>query len=406
MRPIQGGGQPEETMAKRKKKQRSSGKFKQALWQVLRQGIRAALQVSMFRVFDPHSYRRHPQMALADSGKGVQKQGLRVLLGQLVDAVIPRLIVLPVLFLLFVGVIFYSTLCPARVPLQTFPEALRLYYEKVQFFSEDGTELHAWFIPSLSADDVVEDGDQALKRQKPGVVLCHGLGASRDQLLALAGYLNANDFEVLLFDFRACGLSGGETRSLGLRERNDVLAAVHYLADRSSVDKSRIAVVGQDIGGAAALGAAARDHSIDAVVVGDIDADLHTAIDRRLAGLGVLREVSVSAYLAAYKGYFHTSDRQVSSAQMAESLDQQQGLLVLTRKGVADLAESAKLVAKYSHARTVSAELPSSKHPSLTDPQAGAIIVDFLENCWNVPAEPVCGKDESASTEQRMSEDH
>lgn len=371
-------------MAKRKKKQRTRGSLKQALWQTIGHGTKTVLRVLMFRVLDPHSYRRHRRESQGDSADRSQKRGLRVVLGQFVDAVIPRLIVLPVLFLLFVGVIFYTTLCPARVPLRTFPEALRLYYEKVQFVSEDGTRLHAWFIPSLSAEDVVEEGDQALKRQKPGVVLCHGLGASRDQLLALAGYLNANDFEVLLFDFRACGLSGGETRSLGLRERDDVLAAVHYLADRSSVDRDRIAVVGQDIGGAAALGAAARDHSIDAVVVSDIDADLHGAIHRRLEGLGMLRDISVNAYLAAYKGYFHTSDRQVSSAQMAESLDKQQGLLVMTRKGRCDLAESAKLVAKYSHARTVSAELPTSMHPSLTDPLAGSIIVTFLTDCWNL----------------------
>jgi pimeloyl-ACP methyl ester carboxylesterase len=69
-----------------------------------------------------------------------------------------------------------------------------------------------------------------------------------------------------MLDLRGQGESAGAAVTYGLRERTDVLAAVKFLRELSTVDESRVAVVGRDIGGVAALEAAALDSSLAAVV--------------------------------------------------------------------------------------------------------------------------------------------
>ena len=291
-----------------------------------------------------------------------------------------RLLALPLLFFFCIVFIVFFSVRTGRTEIHQFPEGMRLYYEPVQFKSEDGTVLRGWFIPSLDADEVIENGDKALRQKRPGVVLCHGNCWNRGQLLNLAAYLNQQGYEVLLFDFRACGQSEGETRSFGLRERNDVLAAVHYLADQGSVDRDRIAVIGQDVGGIAALGAAARDYSIRALVVADVDKDMRTAISRRMDKSGTFWDLFETAYLRGYQTYFRVSERQLSSVRTAESLSENQSMLFLMRHDNPSLKESAHTIVSHSKAN---AELRVIKTPyssTLTDSnRVGPPIVKFLE---------------------------
>lgn len=129
--------------------------------------------------------------------------------------------------------------------------------EEVTFSSvDDSLNISGWFFAATGS------------RPAPAIVLCHGVWTGRRECLPLALRLWQSGYNVLCFDFRAHGLSGGRYTSVGRHETNDVIGAVHYLSQRPEVDPERIAVIGFSMGAAATIQAAARCDKI-AVVVAD-----------------------------------------------------------------------------------------------------------------------------------------
>jgi uncharacterized protein len=108
--------------------------------------------------------------------------------------------------------------------------------EPVSFVTSDGVALKGWWWPG-------QDSTRA-------VVLLHGLGANRLQMLARAKWLHETGYSVLLFDFRGCGESGGKS-TLGFAERHDVEAAIKFLREKKAV--KQMAIVAQSMGAAAAV---------------------------------------------------------------------------------------------------------------------------------------------------------
>ncbi|HYY88328.1 MAG TPA: alpha/beta hydrolase [Chloroflexota bacterium] len=127
--------------------------------------------------------------------------------------------------------------------------------EEVTFAStEDDLPLSGWFFRSPET------------LPAPTVLLCHGVWTGRRECLPMALRFHQAGYNVLCFDFRAHGLSGGRFTSVGHHETKDVLGAVDYLRQRSEVDPLRIGVVGFSMGAAATIQAAARCPDIAAVV--------------------------------------------------------------------------------------------------------------------------------------------
>jgi uncharacterized protein len=102
------------------------------------------------------------------------------------------------------------------------------------------------------------------------VILVHGLSSTKDHphVVALAECIRARSLDVLSYDARGHGESGGLC-TLGDLERNDVAAAVIHA--RSS--HSRVALVGASMGAVAALAYAATDPELAGVVVVSSPAD-------------------------------------------------------------------------------------------------------------------------------------
>lgn len=149
--------------------------------------------------------------------------------------------------------------------LPEYPFAART--ETVHFPSLDGTPLDGWLVPS--------DLPRAA-----AVVLLHGYGNSKPQLLPQAAYLHRAGYHVLLIDFRNRGQSGGGAVTVGAMEPHDVRGAVSYLLTRPEVIAERIAVQGVSLGAAAAILAASADTRITAVVAESAFTDLAGAIRR------------------------------------------------------------------------------------------------------------------------------
>ncbi len=144
-----------------------------------------------------------------------------------------------------------ALISPRRRPVASSPAERGLSFEPVTFISTDGLHLAGWYIPSHNGATII---------------LCHGLGANRLDMLPQAVLLAEHGYGSLLFDFRAHGESEGEMVTYGYAETDDVLAAVDYLLARPDVDPQRIGILGGSLGAATAIRAAARSTHLKAVV--------------------------------------------------------------------------------------------------------------------------------------------
>lgn len=127
------------------------------------------------------------------------------------------------------------------------------------FVTRDDVTLAGWWIPARRPYDGSEPPAGWGERT---VLLCHGLGSSKSNALPAAEHLLRAGYNVLAFDFRAHGGSGGHVTSFGDGERLDVLAAVAWLRANRPGQAKQIFGVGASMG-AAALIAAAADPSDD-----------------------------------------------------------------------------------------------------------------------------------------------
>jgi fermentation-respiration switch protein FrsA (DUF1100 family) len=131
------------------------------------------------------------------------------------------------------------------------PEAVGLEYESVALTTTDGVELSAWYLPGTN---------------RAGVVVMHGSGSTRSDVLDQAAVLAGIGYAVLLIDARGHGDSDGTAMDFGWYGDLDIAAGTEFLATRADIDPGRIGVVGFSMGGEEAIGAAATDPRIRAVV--------------------------------------------------------------------------------------------------------------------------------------------
>lgn len=108
-----------------------------------------------------------------------------------------------------------------------------------------------WFVPG---------------RSQSTVILLHGFGCRRQEMLNRALVLNRAGYSTLLFDLHGQGDSDGDAVTLGFYERRDAVAAVEYLKTRDDVDGSNLGMLGVSMGGSVAIMAAAMTPDIKAVV--------------------------------------------------------------------------------------------------------------------------------------------
>lgn len=109
----------------------------------------------------------------------------------------------------------------------------------------------------------------------PSIILLHQCDMDRHAWDGLAKDLAAQGFNVLTFDFRSHGDSGGEkvtdpeARRVAQQTKwpGDSDAAFAYLLSQKGVDKSRIAAGGASCGVGQAAALAARHHEIKALVL-------------------------------------------------------------------------------------------------------------------------------------------
>ena len=161
-----------------------------------------------------------------------------------------------------------------RDPQEDHPSNYDLVFEDVEFPSRRGdVMLSGWYLPG-------EDSS-------PHLIFVHGIGSVRsgDNAVELAARMVEHGYNVLLFDLRGHGSSGGDKVSGGYFERWDVLGAFDYLVERG-VDPGRtgqIGLIGFSMGAATSIMAAAEEPRIVAVVADSPYADATDLIAREAA---------------------------------------------------------------------------------------------------------------------------
>jgi fermentation-respiration switch protein FrsA (DUF1100 family) len=154
---------------------------------------------------------------------------------------------------------------PIRRPVGQIPQQLAGIAASVSFLARDGTRLSGWFLPSGNANT--------------GVILLHGHGSNRRQMIARAQFLHGSGFAVLLYDARGQGLSEGDKVSAGWYETADLLGAIDYF---QSIGFSRIGCIGASQGGATiALTGARLPQAVKWVILEGTYPTMRDAIDRR-----------------------------------------------------------------------------------------------------------------------------
>lgn len=119
------------------------------------------------------------------------------------------------------------------------PATWGLKYETIDFKSCDGTPLHGWFIPAKN------------QTPKGTVVFSHGNSGSIGYHLGFVAWLADSSYNVIMYDYRGFGKSGGTVDRRGMI--NDVKAAFAHAASRHDVDPSRLISYGHSLGGAQSI---------------------------------------------------------------------------------------------------------------------------------------------------------
>lgn len=119
------------------------------------------------------------------------------------------------------------------------PETWGFKYEDVRFDSADGTPLHGWFMPARG------------KKAKGTIVFSHGNAGAIGHHLGFTMWLVEAGYNVLMYDYRGFGKSGGSVDRRGMID--DVKAAFSYVRQRKDVDQTRLVSFGHSLGGAKSI---------------------------------------------------------------------------------------------------------------------------------------------------------
>lgn len=148
---------------------------------------------------------------------------------------------------------------PDRAPID-----FGVIYDDVAITTDDGLRLTAWSIPSQNGALVIAQ---------------HGYKSSRGEMLNEAAMLHKHGYGVLIPALRAHDMSDGSIISFGGREVGDLQRWVDFAASLPEVDPGRIGMLGNSLGGALVIEAAARTPSVRAVATNAAFSSLSDTLD-------------------------------------------------------------------------------------------------------------------------------
>jgi alpha-beta hydrolase superfamily lysophospholipase len=177
-----------------------------------------------------------------------------------------------------------AILCPVRRPLLKHPD---LGHEDVSFES-DGVVLRGWIF-------------RAQPPRRGLLVYLHGIADNRQSGLGVARRFIAKGYDVLLYDSRAHGTSGGTFCSYGYHEKRDLVRALNQA---HALRSEAVILMGHSLGAAVALQAAAIEPRVRGVIAVSSFSDLETIVNDRKPWFATRGDVTAALALAARRGDF------------------------------------------------------------------------------------------------------
>ncbi len=116
---------------------------------------------------------------------------------------------------------FLLNISPPKFRTTGDPTDFGLEYEAVRFKTNDGLTLAGWLIPG--------------KKKSPTIIVGHGYPFDKGNILPVVTFLHP-DYTLFLFDLRSFGESEGRITTAGIKEIEDVNAAVKYLKTRKDIN--------------------------------------------------------------------------------------------------------------------------------------------------------------------------
>jgi alpha-beta hydrolase superfamily lysophospholipase len=230
------------------------------------------------------------------------------------------------------------------------PGDLGLRYEDVQFTAEDGISLHGWYLESPGA--------------RGTLVLVHDFDGTRADkmhgLLTLQRDYLRRGFNVLAFDLRGRGESGGTRDYLGARERRDLPAAVEFAKDRAPM--LPVVVHGFGLGGAlAVVGVADGTVDADAVIADSPFTSVRAYLRRRWA-IVPWHLFTLSSYFA--KKLFHADPDAIAPLEAMRSTTSLVPMLFIhgERDRLISVTHTINIAASSMNARTSVYRVPRAGH--------------------------------------------
>lgn len=165
---------------------------------------------------------------------------------------------------------------PKKVDIPAFESNIMPEYKDITFNDiKKDVKLKGWFLEANGSNKTV--------------IFAHSHGSNRLQfgkgtLNLVKSLINAG-YNVLMFDFRHSGKSGGSASTLGYYEKNDLLGAINY-AKLSGA--KQIVLLGFSSGASASITAAADSQDVDALIVDSPFADLNKYLDQMLPSVSKL----------------------------------------------------------------------------------------------------------------------
>ena len=156
---------------------------------------------------------------------------------------------------------------PSHTILQT-PASQGLRFEPVRFGDNSAgqPELTAWWIPS----DLPSD---------PTVLMLHGQDGTMSNALPAARALHDARLNVLLFDYRGFGQSGGDHPTAQKMDA-DAVSAFAYLTETRGISAQALLVYGSELGASLAVGLCKRHPELPALILQSADGDTESRVLR------------------------------------------------------------------------------------------------------------------------------
>ena len=179
-----------------------------------------------------------------------------------------------------------AILRPPRRPLDRVPD---VPYEDVAFAAPDGAVLRGWLF-------------RATGTRRGLLVYLHGIGDNRQGGLGIAKRFGPKGWDVLAYDARAHGASGGAACTYGVLEKADLVKALE------AVSADRVVLFGCSLGAAVALQAVPIEPRIRGVIAQSSFSSLAEIASDRAPWFATAREVQRALEIVREQGGFDPAE--------------------------------------------------------------------------------------------------